>query len=240
TPPLEPVATQTKEDPQPVELIKERAKEVLPTDPTAEQAAESLASSPAVALQDAAPSNASSDPAPAEVSSAPIGWLTTGPTTGDPGGPSTASAASPASIDAPPLLSAAQRAGDFSCELSGPAGPMTSGCTVGQLGAHIFLSVSTVDIATGAAARMGVPGVGTNGDADGSANGSRSVGPPPGSAPGGAFGGSAPGGSGIALSSFSSLAGHLLPAAPRAMRRLRLSFQPWLTAFFVLIPERPG
>ena len=25
-----------------------------------------------------------------------------------------------------------------------------------------------------------------------------------------------------------------------AMRRLRLSFQPWLTAFFVLIPERPG
>ncbi|HEY5046155.1 MAG TPA: hypothetical protein VII53_09900, partial [Solirubrobacteraceae bacterium] len=72
------------------------------------------------------------------------------------------------------------------------------------------------------------------------AGGSRSVTPPPGQAPGGAFGGSATGGSGVALSSFSSLAGLLLHAAPRAMRRLRLSCRPWLTAFFVLIPERPG
>jgi hypothetical protein len=47
-------------------------------------------------------------------------------------------------------------------------------------------------------------------------------------------------GSGTALSIFLTLAGLLLMAAPRAMRRLRLSCQPWLTACFVLIPERPG
>jgi len=39
---------------------------------------------------------------------------------------------------------------------------------------------------------------------------------------------------------FLTLIGLLLLAAPRAMRRLRLSCEPWLTAFFVLIPERPG
>jgi hypothetical protein len=48
------------------------------------------------------------------------------------------------------------------------------------------------------------------------------------------------GGSGMGLSTFLTLAGLLLLGAPRAMRRLRLSCEPWLTACFVLIPERPG
>ena len=66
------------------------------------------------------------------------------------------------------------------------------------------------------------------------------MGPPPGPAPSGASGGSAMGGSGLAFSAFLTLAGLLLLAAPRAMCRLRLSNRPLLTAFFVLIPERPG
>jgi hypothetical protein len=65
-------------------------------------------------------------------------------------------------------------------------------------------------------------------------------GPAPGPAPSGTSGGAAAGGSGVAFSGFVTLAGLLLLAAPRALRRLRLSFRPWLTAFFVLIPERPG
>ncbi|MCW3034427.1 MAG: hypothetical protein JWM60_2772, partial [Solirubrobacterales bacterium] len=66
--------------------------------------------------------------------------------------------------------------------------------------------------------------------------------PSPGPAPGGAAGGVAAGGSGgaVGLSGFLTLAGLLLLAAPRALRRLRLSCRPYLTAFFVLIPERPG
>ena len=44
----------------------------------------------------------------------------------------------------------------------------------------------------------------------------------------------------MGLSGFLIFAGLLLLAAPRVLRRLRLACQPWLTAFFVLIPERPG
>ena len=84
---------------------------------------------------------------------------------------------------------------------------------------------------------MGAPAAGRSG---GSPGGSRPIGPPPGPTPSGTFGGAAGGGTGIALSGFPTFAGHLLRGAPVAMRRLRLSFQPWLTAFFVLIPERPG
>ncbi len=62
---------------------------------------------------------------------------------------------------------------------------------------------------------------------------------PPGSGPGGSSG-SGSGASGLALAGFLTLAGLLLSGAPRAMRRLRLSCQPWLTAYFVLVPERPG
>ena len=59
-------------------------------------------------------------------------------------------------------------------------------------------------------------------------------------APSGAAGGSGAGGAaGLALA-FLTLAGLLLVAPLRAMRRLRLSSAPWLTACFVLIPERPG
>jgi hypothetical protein len=239
TPPTGPTTGPTKEDPLLVEPITERTKEATPTGPTTGQAAESLPASPAAAPQSAAPPNDPADPVIAEVSSALIGSTTTDPTASNTGGLWAVSTASAASIEAPPQFTVGQRAAGLGCELSGLAGPVAYGCTVVWLGGRSFLSRSTVDIATQAAARVAVPA----GDADsgyGSSGGSRSTSPPPGPAPGGAFGGSATGGSGMAISGFFSLAGLLRRAAPRAMRRLRLSCQPWLTAFFVLIPERPG
>jgi len=64
--------------------------------------------------------------------------------------------------------------------------------------------------------------------------------PGPGPAPSGAAGGAAVGGAGVAPTAFLALVGLLLLAAPHVLRRLRLSTVPWRTAFFVLIPERPG
>jgi hypothetical protein len=68
-------------------------------------------------------------------------------------------------------------------------------------------------------------------------SGSSTTGPQPGGSSGGA---SAGGGGGLAQSGFLTLAGLLLLAAPRAMRRLRLLCRPWRIACFTLIPERPG
>ncbi|MEA2199460.1 MAG: hypothetical protein QOI89_56 [Solirubrobacteraceae bacterium] len=51
---------------------------------------------------------------------------------------------------------------------------------------------------------------------------------------------SAAGAFGAAVAVLLALAGLLLLAVPRALRRLRLSAAPWLGAAFVLIPERPG
>ncbi len=66
--------------------------------------------------------------------------------------------------------------------------------------------------------------------------------PAPEPEPGGAGGGVAAGaaGGGVGMSGFLTFAALLLLAAPHALRRLRLSSRAFLTAFFVLIPERPG
>jgi hypothetical protein len=232
TPPAEPAPEVTP----PAEPIKVEAEEIAPTVPTTEPVAQGLPSSPA-APQDAAPPDDSSDPAAAEASNDPIGPLTMDPVAGDPGEPSATLATGPTSTNAPLRLTAARRAGALSWKFSGLAGPVTDNCSAGWVGAQSLLSASTVDFATGETARRSVR---ASGGSDGSEGGGRSVSPPPGSAPSGAFGGSAAGGSGIAFSDFSTLAGVLHLAAPRAMRRLRLSCQPWTTAFFVLIPERPG
>lgn len=131
----------------------------------------------------------------------------------------------------------AQRAVAFARELGGLGASPLYTQTVG-LQAHSLISVALVeDLAMGKAGRAGARATGRSG---GSPGGSGPTAPQPGPGPGGAFGGAAGGGSGIALSGFPTHVGHLLLGAPLAMRRLRLSFQPWLTAFFVLIPERPG
>jgi hypothetical protein len=135
---------------------------------------------------------------------------------------------------------AAQRAQDLSCELSAVGRRMTDSCSTGSSVSQRLTSASHSALATAvtslAAATGGLPPGGGNG---GSAGGNPPVGPTPGPAPGGASG-SAAGASGLALSGFFTLAGLLLLGAPRAMRRLRLSCQPWRTACFALIPERPG
>ncbi len=141
-------------------------------------------------------------------------------------------------------MTAAQHAEALSCELSALGGRATDNCTVGWLGEKRLAESSTIGFARvdgSFATAMGgglPPGGGGHG---GSAVGNSPVSPTPGPAPGGASGGAAVGGgSGVAPSAFLSLAGLLLLAGPRAMRRLRLSSRPWLTACFVLIPERPG
>jgi len=135
-------------------------------------------------------------------------------------------------------LTAAQRAGEISCELSGLTEDMSEDCSAGLLSGSSLIAVDPVERAGEVSpARKSTHAGGGYSEP---AGGDRSGGAPPGPAPGGAFGGSAAAGSGLALSGFFTLTGLLLFAAPCAMRRLRLSCRPWRTAFFVLIPERPG
>jgi hypothetical protein len=134
-------------------------------------------------------------------------------------------------------LSAAQRAADLNCELSGLSSPDTDNCTAGWLAGQSLSSTSPAYLITAVAATAGTR---AGGAGAGSQGGSRSVTPPPGPAPSGAFGSAAAGSCGTAPTGFFMVGGHLRLVTPRAMRRLRLSCQPWRTAFFVLIPERPG
>jgi hypothetical protein len=148
----------------------------------------------------------------------------------------------PASPGARAAAVAAERRSDaLTCELSSLVGREASNCSAGWLdkqspssGSTVSLAASTVSLASAA-----VAGSRPGGGHSGSAGGSAPVSPSPSPAPGGASG-SAPASSGLGLSTFLTLAGLLLMGAPRAMRRLRLSCEPWLTACFVLIPERPG
>jgi hypothetical protein len=168
------------------------------------------------------------------------GALINSPTDPPSGGSLEAGASEAAvSMAAVAQISNAQRAGELSCELSSLSGDMTGSCSADSLAPQRFLSEPPAGYAAAVAAlapSAGSPGDGGHG---GAAVGSPPVSPGPGPAPAGAAGSSA-GASGLALSGFLTLAGLLLLGAPRAMRRLRLSCQPWLTACFVLIPERPG
>jgi hypothetical protein len=192
----------------------------------------------ATAGQDAAPANSPAATVGPEVSSAPDGPLTTTlpVVSGESQTPSATGSADVAALAR--RMIAAQRAENFNRALGGLGSSLTG--TAGGLDGPGLLSASAVlvdDLSGGATSNMGAPVGGRSG---GSPGGSSPIGPPPGPAPNGTFGGAAGGGAGIALSGFPTFAGHLLRGAPVAMRRLRLSFQPWLTAFFVLIPERPG
>ena len=147
-------------------------------------------------------------------------------------------------VGARAAMTAAQRAGTLSCELAALGGSASDNCTVGWLGGKRIMSSTAgpthrVSFLTSATTGLsGGGGSGHGGSAVGNAPVSPAPGPAPGGASGAAVGGGAPGGG--ALSIFLTLAGLLLLAGPRAMRRLRLSCEPWLTACFVLIPERPG
>jgi hypothetical protein len=150
------------------------------------------------------------------------------------------------SAKAIPVRSAGSQAGRFRCELSALGGNMTDNCTAGWLGAPREGGSAPTSAAVTAVSSLAAAAT-ANSPSGGGHGGSGLGGPPltsaPGSAPGGssgaAGGGGGGGGSGAGVSTFLTLAGLLLLAAPRALRRLRLSFEPWLAACFVLIPERP-
>jgi cytoskeletal protein RodZ len=144
--------------------------------------------------------------------------------------------------------SAAQQAGRLSCELSALSGPLTQNCAAGWLGTPTLGSGSSTSANTEQALAAPPSSGGPGASSSAPAGGNRPAAPAQGGstsngAAGGAAGGSGAGGSGgggLGLSAFLTIAGLLLLAAPHAMRRLRLSCLPWRTAFFVLIPERPG
>jgi hypothetical protein len=222
-----PIVTPTPEAAIPVVLATEQAKEALSTG-GGDQAAEGVVSV-STSAQEGPPA---SGPTIAEgVVTAPAPVSATASQEQE-RSPSLAPA-----ILASVRLTAAQRAADLSCELSGLPGSLTGECAAGFAGEQRSTASTASLVAVPATTGTGAP---PGGGYSGSTGGSRSAAPPPGPAPSGAFGGSAAGGAGGALSGFFTLAGLLLLAGPRAMRRLRLSCRPWLTAFFVLIPERPG
>ncbi len=126
------------------------------------------------------------------------------------------------------------------CLLSSLAGLMGDNCTSAWLDNQGMPPSSSASMAASWSPPSADPPAGeASGDSSG---GGRPMPQSPGPAPGGAGGGGAgaAGGAGVGLAGFLTLAGLLLLAAPRALRRLRLSCLPWRTAFFVLIPERPG
>jgi hypothetical protein len=139
-------------------------------------------------------------------------------------------------------MTSAQRAGDFSCELSQLGGHLTDNCAAGWLGAPRFVSVAPTGLVTIASSLVAttIAGSTSQGGHGGSAVSSPPIGSAPGPAPGGAAGAATGASGGTApLSTFLTLAGLLLLGAPRVLRRLRLSCEPWLAGCFVLVPERP-
>jgi hypothetical protein len=238
-PPPEPIK-EVKEAPT-VEPVKEASADESDKEakePVAEAIKEAMQET-ATTGQDAAPADNPAAAVGPEVSSAPDGPLPTilPVVSGESQTPSATGSADAAALAARRMI-AAQRAENFDRALGGLGSPLTG--TPGGLDGPALLSASAVlvdDLSGGTTSSIGAPAGGRSG---GSPGGSSPIGPPPGPAPNGTFGGAAGGGAGIALSGFPAFAGHLLRGAPVAMRRLRLSFQPWLTAFFVLIPERPG
>jgi hypothetical protein len=126
----------------------------------------------------------------------------------------------------------------------GPAGAedrLIGGCGAGAARPPTFLvalpfgQASAAIVSRDGLAAGGAPTAARGGSAADGAPGS--VAPSP--APGGITGPAAAA-SGLALSTFLTLAGLLLLGGPRVMRLLRLFSEPWCSARFVLMPERPG
>src|SRR6185437_12974522 len=119
------------------------------------------------------------------------------------------------------------------CALPGLGGPTAGSCaTASWMRPPGALTPGAVTLAPVAPALDGAVATtrSSGDDPGGSAGGGRPMPPSPGPAPSGASGGAAAGGAGVGLSGFIAFAVLLLLAAPRAMRRLRLACQPWLTA----------
>jgi hypothetical protein len=254
-PPTEPpppaVGKEPPAEPPPPAPGNEPATEIPSPRASAEPATASPASSPArERAAETAPKPAISEPGPKSAPSAPAAAAEGSVDEPPPGLPSatvrsllkalaahgTGTAPMSARGGASPRSS---RAGGLRCELVALGTRMSDTCTAAS-SARRSLTASSVSSDIAAASSPMAARAHTHGDHDSSAVASRPDSPTPGPAPGGASGGSAVGASGVAQSAFHPLAGLLRLGGPRAMRRLRLSCQPKLTACFVLIPERPG
>ena len=237
-----PTPEPTPEAPKPVEgptvVITSTSEEGAVVAPTTPSSGETPGGALSAAPTAATPETPTGQSGP-EFAGALIGAAITTPTVGESGETSGTSLEGAAAAGAPAWMIAARRAGNLNCALPTLGGSMIDTCAGGLLGAQSLGSASSSRDTGAAPSTTTVAGAPTGNGDGGSSVGGRPSGPTPGPAPSGASGASAAGGSGLALSAF-TLAGLLHLAAPRAMCRLRLSSQPWLTAFFVLIPERPG
>jgi hypothetical protein len=173
---------------------------------------------------------------PPEIPTALIGSLTRASTGSGPG----AGAAARCAGSGAPGSAAAPLSQGLGCGLFSLGPPVPGNLAGSWLDSPHLLTGSPMGLATPASSLAGAPTAvsSVHGAHGGSAVGSPPA-SPPGSGPGGSSG-SASGAPGLALSGFLTLAGLLLCGGPRAMRRLRLLCEPWLTAYFVLVPERPG
>ena len=240
-----PVNEQTPEASHPAEPVNNEVKEAPATDPSKETT-EAPTDKPASGQGTEGPSSPAASSPPAAVAENPASVAV--PTASSVvGGPITAvipdaSKEVPTGSGATAALArtiAVQRAADFNRELGGLGSTLGGGYTVIGADARGLLPAPFVDGL--AAVTAGRAGARADDAAAGSTGGDPPIVPPAVPTPNGSFSGAAPGGSGVApLAGVPAFAGQLLRGAPLAMRRLRLSFQPWLTAFFVLIPERPG
>jgi hypothetical protein len=221
----------------PVGAGREPASEAAAAGAGKEGAAEGSVAPVAGAPQDGAgPSHGA-----VEVSTGTAGLPTSAPTGGT-GEAAAASAPARASGGVKGIV-VSRPAGDLTCELSALQGRVGPNCGGGLIGSQHFFSTSPIGFVAGAAGSLaadGPSGPPPDGGHGGSAVLRLPVSPAPGPAPSGVSGGSATGATGLALSGPLTLSAQLLLAAPRALRRLRLSSTPWRTACFVLIPERPG
>ncbi len=141
------------------------------------------------------------------------------------------------------LAIASRQAGRFSCELSALGGSKTDNCTAGWLASspsiHLAAPASAAVSAVSSLLAAGSGNSPTGGGHGGFATSGPPLSPAPGPSPSGASGGVGATAPGAGVSIFLTLAGLLLLGAPRALRRLRRAFEPWLAGCFVLIPERP-
>ncbi len=244
TPPAEPVPeTPPAAEAPPAEPVVERAPEAPPVEVISEhgsrgagsEASSSAPTQPPAASAAATPVEGASSAA-TETDGALIDALPPNLTAIDAGETPPSAGGALVSIIAFAGQTPAQLDAVLSCQLSGSASATNQDCSTNLASAPGLLDSAPLGFATAAPAGGAPEGNGDGGDG----GVSHPSGPPPGPAPSGAFGGSAAGGTGVSLSGFITRAGMLRLAAPRSMRRLRLSARPWLTAFFVLIPERPG
>jgi outer membrane biosynthesis protein TonB len=231
-PPSEPVPLTPVAEESPSAAVEQESSEASPSGGHSEESPKGAAS----LTPPAASTPSGSDPG-VEAASALVASAAR-PAVGDPG-ETWAITGARTPLGPPPGATAAEFAASVGCRLSVLNAPITS-CATGWLGTQGLFQRGPVSLSTAVSWPAQGKLAPSEGDHEDSAGATRPATPTPGPTPGGASPSAAVGGSGIALSAFLTLTGLLLLAAPRAMRRLRLSCEPWLTAFFVLIPERPG